>query len=75
VDSRVAADYMRIRGSRGSVDISLTSTRHPLDAQSNEGNDDMGGSRCLLCRFVYTRETIRPGRTVMHANVSVEYEC
>jgi hypothetical protein len=33
------------------------------------------GVRCVLCRFVYARETIRPGRAVMHASVSVEYEC
>ena len=35
----------------------------------------MGRTRCLSCIFGYARETIRPGRAVMHANVSVEYEC
>ena len=47
-----------------------------LDAQNNRGNEDMGrGVRGVLCRFVYTRDTIRPWRAVMHASVSVEYEC
>ena len=29
----------------------------------------------VLCRFVYARETTRLWRAVMHASVSVEYEC
>jgi len=33
------------------------------------------GVRCVLCRFVYARETTRPWRAVMHASVSMEYEC
>ena len=33
------------------------------------------GVRCVLGRFVYARETTRPWRAVMHASVSVEYEC
>jgi hypothetical protein len=35
------------------------------------------GVRCVLCRFVYARETNLPGtgRAVMPSSVSVEYEC
>ena len=47
-----------------------------LDAQI-EGTKtwDVVHDVSVLCRFVYARETIRPGRAVMHASVSVEYEC